>query len=56
MRSARANDARGSASILTERKERLTIATISLTSVLESPDANLDRVATHAPGPAGSCR
>ncbi len=34
-------------------KERLAIATISLSSVLESNDAGLDRVTTHAPGPAG---
>ncbi len=34
-------------------KERPAIATISLASVLESADAGLDRVTTHAPGPAG---
>jgi putative YjhG/YagF family dehydratase len=31
----------------------LTITTISLTSVLETADPNLSKVATHAPGPAG---
>jgi putative YjhG/YagF family dehydratase len=34
-------------------KRSFTIATISLTSVLETADVNLYRVATHAPGPAG---
>ena len=34
-------------------KERFAIATISLSSVLESADAGLHRVTTHAPGPAG---
>ena len=34
-------------------KERAAIATFSLSSVLESADAGLHRVTTHAPGPAG---
>ena len=34
-------------------KRSLAISTISLTSVLETPDTSLCRVATHAAGPAG---
>jgi putative YjhG/YagF family dehydratase len=44
----------GAASILAALKESAAIATISLASILESADAGLDRVTTHARGPEGA--